>query len=115
MLVRCNLNCKHNVTTDASLDVDSNEAICNYCGDVLTNITSYAKNAMKINGDVLKKKKGQAFIFKCTTCNKDVQAIEKDGEIVGAGCGRVNECKFNISDYMTRAVKLYSVVEDETE
>lgn len=115
MLVRCNLNCKDNVTTSASLDEDTNEAICDNCGDVLKNITSYAKNAMKINGDVLKKAKGKAFNFKCITCNKEMQAISKDGELVGATCSRQADCKFNISKYMQRGIELYSVVDDETD
>lgn len=115
MLVRCNQNCKHSVTTDASLDVDTDEAVCNYCGDVLENITSYAKNAMKINGDVIRKAKGKAFFFRCSTCNKDVQAISEDGIIIGAGCTRAGECEFNITSYMERAIELYSSIDEPDE
>lgn len=113
MLVRCNLSCKKKTTTDASLNLDTNEAICNDCGDVLENITTYAKNAMKINGDVLKTKKGKAFNFKCSTCNKEMQAISENGNIVGATCTQRSECKFNVSDYMKRAIELYSVVDND--
>jgi hypothetical protein len=115
MLVRCNQNCKHSVTTDASLDIEADEAVCNYCGEVLENITSYAKNAMKMNGDVIRRAKGKAFNFRCSTCNKDMQAISEDGIIVGVGCSRAGECDFNISAYMERAIELYSSIDEPDE
>lgn len=113
MLVRCNLGCKNNVTTDASLDLETNEAVCNSCGDVLENISSYAKQAMKMNGDVIRKNNKKAFVFKCRCCKKEMQVIEQDGNMIGVGCPRQDECKFDISDYMQRAISLYSVDEDE--
>lgn len=108
MLVSCNKGCKNNVTTDASLDVDSNEAICNYCGDVIENITSYAKNAMKSNRDIVKKAKGTAFSFTCVTCKNEKQVVSENGKLIGVNCSNQSGCKFNVSEYMKRAIELYS-------
>lgn len=113
MLVRCNLNCKKNVTTDASLDIDTNEAICNLCGETLDNVTSYAKQAMKSNGDIIKKKQGQAFTFNCETCNQNMQVISEGGELVGAVCTQKSECRFTVTDYMKRGIDLYSKIEQD--
>lgn len=116
MLVRCNLNCKNGVTTDASLNLDTDEVICNKCGDVIENITSYAKNAMKSNGDIIRVAKGKAFTFKCTYCAEDIQVFGDDNDrIVGKGCNNIEKCNFDITDYMKRTVSLYSKDEEGQE
>ena len=112
MIVRCNLGCKLNTTTDASLDIRSNEAICNSCGEVIENLSSYAKQAMKINNDVITPNK-KAFTYKCKGCKQEMQAIEKNGNIVGVGCSCQELCNFDISEYAKRAISLYSVEDDE--
>lgn len=114
MLVSCNQNCKHNVSTDASLDLDADEAVCNYCGETLKHITSYAKHSMKINGDIIRKINKKSFTFKCLTCKKDMKAVSEDSNIVGAGCEQQGDCDFNISNYMKRGIELYSS-SDETD
>jgi len=108
MLVRCNLKCRlSDGQTDASLDVDSNKAMCNTCGDVLTDISEYTRLSMKANGDVLRSSKSRkAFVFPCNTCSKDVEAHMDGGVLVGKAC--VNDrvgCQLNITESMLHALK----------
>ena len=57
MLVTCPKECKMGQSTsDASLDISSNEAVCNNCGIVVP-VSSFAKRSMEVNGDVIKEKK----------------------------------------------------------
>lgn len=112
MLVRCNLNCKLDVTTDALLDPETDDAICSRCGDILDGVSSYAKKAMKSNGDILRKNKSKSFTFDCTFCNKSKKCISNGSKIVGVGCENQDSCDFAISGYMKRAVEMYSVEED---
>ena len=73
MLVRSNCSCsKFTVTVDASLELDTENVVCNTCGDIVTGISEFAKNGMKISGDVIKAPK-RAFSFKCLSCDKYCQ------------------------------------------
>lgn len=112
MLVRCKEGCKKKATTNAVLDIDTNDAVCDYCGEVLEHISNYAKGAMKSNGDILKRKKGKSFTFRCSTCGQEVQAVNNNGLISGDGCKKPKECNFNISDYMKRSILLFSSNEE---
>lgn len=111
MLVRCKDGCKNNTMTDASLDVDADEVICNTCGETISHVTAFAKNAMKGSGDIIKKAKGKAFQFSCLTCKKVVATTCQNDEIVGVNCEQTDKCKFNISNYMKHAVKLFAINE----
>jgi hypothetical protein len=102
MLVTCPKTCKlGKSTTDASLDVTTNDAVCNDCG-VVVEISSFAKISMKNIGDVIKDKK-KAFIFDCKTCGQKAEAVKKSGKIVGKGCHQGN-CMLNITKAMQVAI-----------
>jgi hypothetical protein len=107
MIVRCNVSCKLNGgTTDVSLDVDENKAICNECGEEVVNISSYSKLSMKKNGDVLRSKNRKAFMFPCQTCNMDVEASVVSGVVIGAQCPNSGKgCKINITKHMVCAIE----------
>lgn len=113
MLVRCNLKCKYDTSTNALLDVETNEVVCEYCGDILNDISEYAKKAMKSNGDIVRKKKGKAFAFDCLECKKQRQVIVKDGNAIGKGCDKQDCCKFNISEYMKHTISNMGQNDDE--
>lgn len=107
MLVKCNPLCKlSDGTTDASLDVDANEAVCNQCGEIVKHVSKYSKLSMKTNGDVLRSKNRKAFMFPCQTCDKQVEAAFVNSKLVGKGCSNGGEgCKINITEHMIKAIE----------
>ena len=109
MLVRCNPKCKQsNGQTDCSLDVETNNAVCNTCGDILNDVSEFSKLAMKTNGDIIRNTKTKAFTFPCNTCDKKVQAAIVNGIVVGKNCpNNRSGCQINISEPMVAAVKEY--------
>ncbi len=110
MLTSCHNKCKRG-TTNASLDVESDQVICTYCGDPLDNISSYAKKSMKATGDIIRKKKGKAFSFKCQTCKTEKEVMVIDDQCCGKECATPDKCQFDISDYMKRGISLFKTVE----
>lgn len=109
MLVRCNPKCKEsNGQTDCSLDIETNNAICNTCGDVLPDISEFSKLSMKTTGDIIRNTKSKAFTFPCNTCEKEVQAVMVNGILVGKNCpNNQSGCQINITETMATAVKEY--------
>jgi len=109
MLVRCNPTCRRsNGQTDCSLDVDNNNAVCNTCGDVLPNISDFAKLSMKSSGDVIRNTKRKAFTFLCNTCDKQVQTCTKAGRLVGKNCpSNQSNCQINVTETMLIAISEY--------
>jgi hypothetical protein len=104
MLVQCPRTCKlGKTTTDASLDVPSNKAFCNECGeDVL--VSSFAKRSMEVNRDVIRERK-KAFLFDCVKCKNKVEASKVSGKIIGKNCGNPEDCMLNITKAMTIAIE----------
>ncbi len=107
MLVKCNPLCKmSDGTTDASLNVDTNEAMCNQCGEVVEHVSKYSKLSMKSNGDVLRSKKRKAFVFPCETCDEQVETEFRNSVLAGKGCSQEpGSCKINITTHMAKAIE----------
>jgi ribosomal protein L34E len=107
MLVKCNALCKlSDGTTDASLDVETNEAMCNECGEVLSGVSEYSKLSMKMNGDIIRTKKKRAFVFHCQTCDDHVETMFSNSRLVGKVCPNLGEgCKINVTNHMARAIR----------
>ena len=107
MIVRCNPKCKYSDGfTDASLDVDSDEVMCNECGEVIGGVSSYSKLSMKTNGDIIRSKNRKAFMFPCLTCDDNVEAHFVNGILVGKGCSMSQEgCKINVTEHMVKAIQ----------
>ena len=107
MIVRCNPKCKKSDGfTDGSLDVDSNNVICNECGEVLQTVSSYAKISMKANGDIIRSKRRKAFVFPCNTCEDDVETQFVNGVLVGKVCPNDQKgCKINVTQHMVVAIE----------
>ena len=101
MNLNCNPKCKQ-ITTSGALDPETNNVICNKCGDILTNVSDYTKTIMRQNKDVIIKTK-KAFEFKCRACGKDVETEIINGVPKGKGCH--NECMINISEIMVGAIQ----------
>jgi len=105
--------------TDASLDVRTDSAICNDCGDDLIDISSYTKASMKMVGDIVRRKNRKAFTFSCEECGEMVEVSMVGAEIVGAECDKENyNCKFSITSNMINAIKIVKgeeQIEDDSE
>tara|TARA_A200000159_G_C7334465_1_gene344450 strand:- start:176 stop:520 length:345 start_codon:yes stop_codon:yes gene_type:complete len=103
-------------TTDASLNVDTNEAICNECGECISHVSEYSKLSMKTNGDILRSKKRKAFVFQCGSCDKHVEAVFKNSILVGKECSNDGiGCKIDITDHMQKAIQETSAYLREVE
>ena len=121
MLVKCNPLCKlSDGTTDASLDVDRNEAMCNECGEVIAHVSTYSKLSMKTNGDILRSKNKKAFVFYCQTHDDHVETAFVESRLVGKTCpDDGKQCKIDITEHMVKAIsettKYLSKVEEHDE
>jgi ribosomal protein L34E len=104
MLIRCNRGCTlKNGTTTGSVDVDEDKVICDYCGDAIDGISSFAKQSMIRAGNVVKNDKRKAFQFDCVTCKETVETEIIAGELRGCDCD--GQCKFNVSSFTLAAMK----------
>jgi len=104
MLVNCNRGCKlSDGTTDGSLDIETNNVICNKCGENIVGISEFAKISMKNMGDIKKINKKKAFVFNCKTCKKDVETEISAGRVSGKGCKE--SCLINITSFMVKMLE----------
>lgn len=105
MILRCNQGCKlSDGTTDGSLNLETNEVVCNTCGDNIKGISDFAKLSMKNIGDIKRVNKKKAFVFSCKACNKNVETEIVAGKVSGKGC-KENKCSINITDFMVRVIQ----------
>jgi len=105
MILRCNQGCKlSDGTTDGSLNVETNEVICNTCGDAIKGISDFAKLSMKNTGDIKRINKKKAFVFSCQTCKKSVETEIVAGKVSGKNCAE-KKCSINITDFMVRVIE----------
>lgn len=105
MLLNCNRGCKFSDgTTDGSLDLETNEVICNKCGDIISGISDFAKISMKNIKDIKRINKKKAFVFPCKTCDKNVETEVLTGRVKGKDCNSGN-CQINITDFMVKMIE----------
>ena len=111
MLVRCKPSCRQNGgMTDASLDVKDDCVICNDCGEVLENISSYTKASMKRVGDIIRRKNRKAFTFSCKECGESMDVKVEGDRVIGSQCDSDNyNCKFSITSNMINAIKMINI------
>lgn len=106
MLIRCHKGCAFKKgTTTGSVDVEQDIVICNYCGDSIDGISSFAKKSMIQAGNVVKNDKRKAFQFDCLTCEKTVETELVSGELRGCDCDK--QCKFNVSSFTISAMESF--------
>jgi len=105
MLLRCNQGCKlSDGNTEGSLDLETNNVVCNLCGDNLKNVSDFAKLSMKNIGDVKRKNNKKAFVFGCNTCNKKVETEVVSGKVCGKLCASGN-CQIDITSFMVKMIE----------
>ena len=114
MLVSCNPKCKKSDgRTEASLDVDRNEVVCKLCGEDIVSISSFTKQSMKNNKDIVTMAK-KAFMFDCKNCHKKVETVIFNGTPFGKDC-KTKNCAINISEIMVSAIEKISDKKSEIE
>ena len=105
MIVRCNQGCKlSDGTTDGSLNMETNDVICNTCGNIIKGISEFAKISMKNIGDIKRINKKKAFVFPCKTCSKNVVTEINAGKVIGKDCKNGN-CLINITEFMVKMIQ----------
>jgi len=105
MILRCNQGCKlSDGTTDGSLNLETNDVICNTCGDVIKGISEFSKISMKNIGDIKRVNKKKAFVFPCKICNKNVETEVVAGKVTGKDC-KNNNCLINITEFMVKMIQ----------
>lgn len=110
MLIGCRKGCKKRVETTAKLDPISDEAICDFCEEIIP-VSKFTKNLLKNNKLIINKDKNKPFRYKCETCKTIVSAEIKNDKMCGEGCQK--DCKFNVSVFVRNSL-LYKV-KDEVE
>jgi RNase P subunit RPR2 len=74
-------------SSEAKLNLETNEVICDECGQVIDNMTEFTKRTLKQAGQVLRVKSvQQAFQVFCPTCNKNVELILDEGKAYCKTC-----------------------------
>jgi hypothetical protein len=105
MILRCNQGCKlSDGTTDGSLNIETNEVVCNTCGNNIQGISEFAKISMKNIGDIKRVNKKKAFVFPCKTCDKNVETEITAGKVIGKGC-KDGKCLINITEFMIKMIQ----------
>jgi hypothetical protein len=72
--------------SEAKLDRDTNEVICDECGNVIQGITSFMKKSLEATGQVTRSIKKQAFQTQCLTCKKSQPMYVKERKAFCSGC-----------------------------
>lgn len=89
MLISCNSKgCGK--SSDALLDTQSNEVICQECGQVIQNIAEPMKRALKNAGQVVRSAAlKKAFMFNCNSCkaNREVVLDKSTNKVSCKVCG----------------------------
>lgn len=113
MLVNCKPGCTgKKITTNASLDVEQDEAVCTVCREVIP-VSKFTKVTMKQQGDIFHNNSKKSFQFNCLTCKKKVQAHLEGSNPVGVGCS--GGCEFNISKFILIAMSNVQKTDEKVE
>lgn len=112
MILNCKPGCLgKKATTTGSLDLESNEVVCDFCGDEIK-VSSFLKSSMKAQGKIVRNNKKKPYQFDCLTCGNNVQTELKGKKILkGKDCQK--DCQFNVSKYTLAAMQNFPDREEE--
>ena len=105
MLIYCDNICRD--LMDVSLDLDTNEAVCKSCGEVVTNVTHFTKLSMKLNKDIIKTNKKGAFVFRCKVHDQMTEVHYVKSRLKGKSCPEDEDCLIDVTESMKNAIKHY--------
>lgn len=72
--------------SEAKLNRDTNEVICDECGNAIPDITPFMKKSLEAIGQVTRSVKKQAFQTQCLTCKKSQPMYVKERKAYCSGC-----------------------------
>jgi len=108
MIINCNTKgCMK--TTEAKLDLTTNEVICEECGNPIGNLTEFLKRTLKSIGQVIKSEKKTAFQSMCINCKKN-QPLKIKGRTVFC---TVCDHQVFVSDAFFSGLKNFLTSQDE--
>lgn len=109
------VNCSCASAVEAKLSLDTNEAICQECGEIVE-ISSFMKNAMKANGDVIRDTRPKipmgGMLSVCQKCGKEFSA-ELDRKTLKCHCPKC-KTEFKLSAPFKERLKQYKVFVGES-
>ena len=102
MLITCTTKgC--NQQSEAKLNRETNEVICEECGNVIPNITPFTKKALASIGQVLRSQAKKPFQALCQTCKTHRELFIENGKAYCRTCGT----QVAVSHSYLQALKLY--------
>jgi len=73
--------------TDALLDVETGEVICQECGKPIFGVSEYMKRTLKSGGQIVRKNEKKAFMVHCKSCNANrILVLDKDNNTICKTC-----------------------------
>ena len=87
MLIQCNFKtCQK--SSDAQLNVKTQEVFCMECHNVITNVTRAMKGALKSCGQIVRLNEKKAFMVNCGKCNANREVVlNAENDTVCKVCG----------------------------
>lgn len=73
-------------TTEAKLDRETGEVICEDCGNPITGITPFMRKSLESIGQVVRSKSKQAFQVLCKQCNQNRSLYMKEEKVYCKHC-----------------------------
>ena len=98
-------------STEAKLDRDENEVICESCGNVIVNVTSFTKKALSSVGQVLRNKARRPFQQQCPTCRVGRALYVKDERAYCKVCSR----QITVTAAFLQGLKIHLAEEEKEE
>ena len=99
--------------TEAKLDRDTQEVICEECGNPIQNITPFTKKILNSMGQILRSNTKKPFQAYCTQCNTHRSLFIKDGKAyiqAGAGIVADSDPEREYQECMNKAMALFRAV-----
>lgn len=89
--------------TDAKLNKDTGEVICEECGNAIIGVTPYMKKVLDSSGQTIRSVKKQAFQAMCMSCHKSQPLVIKNNNAYCKECG----AQVHISASFMQGLKLF--------
>lgn len=88
--------------TEAKLDVDTNEVICEDCGEP-TEVNNFIKKSLKDIGQIIRTADKKPFSLLCSNCNRKRTVYMKDDKVFCDFC----DTRIIVSNHFKTALKEY--------
>lgn len=90
--------------SEAKLNKDTGEVICDECGNAIEGITKFMKKSLETSGQILRGTKKQAFRALCPNCKENKSLEVKDNKAYCKDCGT----QVQVSAAFLQGLKLFA-------